>query len=105
MKYAELSSLSDEQLVHKELELEHQLVGARFRLYTNQLEDSSTMKKLRRDVARIRTAERAREKSQGLPKNALRDRFGAGFTAGEASEGATGGSFLKGVVDKVGSED
>lgn len=105
MKYSELSALSDEELVHKELELEHMLVGARFRLYTNQLDDSSALRKLRRDVARVRTAERDRERSQGLPKNALRDRHAGGFAPSQTATADGGGSFLKGVVDKVGADD
>ena len=91
MKYNELQSLSDEELVHKELGLERELITARFQLYTNQLDDSSRLKKIRRDIARLQTAARQRELDQGLNKNSLRDRYrstflAAGADAGESAE-------------------
>jgi large subunit ribosomal protein L29 len=104
MKYAELGALSDEQLVHHELGLERELVTAQFRLATNQLEDTSVLGKIRRDIARARTAARSREREQGLRSNSLRDRHGstfvAGVTGGDQSPGSSPG-FLQGIVDKI----
>ena len=107
MAYADLANLSDEQLVHRELGLERDLVSAKFRLATNQLEDSSQLGKLRKDIARCRTAERSREKEQGLGKNALRAKYSSTFDASAAATSAAqdegaGSGFLKGVVDKIG---
>lgn len=108
MKYSELSTFSDEDLVHRELALEREYTGARFRLYTNQLEDSSKLKKLRRQIAQIRTAARQREAAQGLAKDSLRDRYAGSFKAGSSSDGAQqsgDGGFLQGIVDKFGSNE
>lgn len=108
MKYAELSKFSDEELVHRELALEREYTGTRFRLYTNQLEDSSRLKKIRREIAQLRTAERERERAQGLAKDSLRDRFAASFKVTElagGSDGAAEGGFLQGIVDKFGGNE
>jgi len=106
MLYTDTNGLSDEQLVHKGLQLEREMMGSRFRLHTQQLEDTSSLKKLRRDVARVQTALRARENAQGLRKNALSDQYSTSF---DASVGAAGGeessNLLSGIVDKLqGSE-
>lgn len=98
-------ALSDEQLVHKELELERELIAASFRQKTGQLEDSARLGRIRRDIARLRTAQRAREIAQGLGKDSLRNRFRATFVAGQAASASAGeasGGFLKGIVDKIG---
>ncbi|MCP4803741.1 MAG: 50S ribosomal protein L29 [Proteobacteria bacterium] len=109
MNYADLKELSDEQLVHAELSLERTLVTARFQHATNQLADSSQLKKLRRDIARIRTACRTRESEGGLRKNALRDQHATSFQAAAAdtsgASAAQGGGFLKGIVDKIGGDE
>lgn len=111
MNYAELGELSDQQLIHAELNLEHQLITARFQHATNQLQDSSQLKKIRRDIARIRTASRGRELEQGLRKNALRDAHSNSFDSSAAAaavaagESAASGGFLKGIVDKIGGNE
>jgi ribosomal protein L29 len=104
MTYAEISAFSDEKLVHTELQLERELIAARFRHYTNQLEDSSVLKTLRRDIARLQTAARSRELEQELGKDALRTTHSVTFKPEAGSgdgEGASG--FLKGIVDKISS--
>jgi len=110
MKYSDLSSLSDEALVHRELSLERSLVQASFQRATNQIEDTSILGKLRKDVARCRTAERLRENEQGLPKNALRNQHSTTFdpataSATTAQEEGAGSGFLKGIVDKIGGSE
>ena len=60
MNTQEITALSDEQLDHTELQLERDLIAARFAHRTSQLDDNSVMKKLRRDIARLRTAARGR---------------------------------------------
>ena len=104
MNSTEIIDFSDEKLVHTELQMERELIAARFRHYTSQLEDNSVLKSLRRDIARLQTAVRQREIAQDLPKNSLRNRHASSFQP-EAGDGAglvEGASdFLKGIVDKV----
>ncbi len=107
MQYSEITELSDEKLVHTELALERELIAARIRLATNQLEDTSTLKKLRKDIARLQTAARVRETEQGLTKNTLRNKHRGSFSPdGTAKGGEDGGKgFLKGIVDKISGAD
>ncbi len=107
MQFSEIKDLTDEKLVHTELGLERDLIAGRIRLATNQLEDTSTLKKLRRDIARLQTAARQRELEQGLNRNALKNRYRGSFKAdGTAQDGdEDGGGFLKGIVDKISSND
>jgi large subunit ribosomal protein L29 len=102
MSATELKSMDDKTLVHRELQLERELMDARFRSKTGQLDDTSKLAKLRKGIARARTAQRDREIEQSLAPNALRDAHRSSFTFGEIGgvEGAAGG-FLKGIVDKV----
>jgi large subunit ribosomal protein L29 len=102
MSATELKSMDDKTLVHRELQLERELMDARFRSKTGQLDDTSKLAKLRKGIARARTAQRDREIEQSLAPNALRDAHRSSFTSGEIGgvEGAAGG-FLKGIVDKV----
>ena len=46
MSVAELKELDDKSLVHRELQLERELMEARFRNKTGQLEDTSKLAKL-----------------------------------------------------------
>ncbi len=59
MKYAELKDLTTEELRQKAAELQEDLFKLRLRQATTQLENPSRIRKLRRDIARIRTAQRA----------------------------------------------
>ena len=61
MSVAELKELDDKALVHRELQLERELMDARFRNKTGQLEDTSKLAKLRKGIARARTLQRERE--------------------------------------------
>lgn len=107
---ATMSERSDEGLVHYELGLERQYTTAKFQLATNQLEDSSVLKKLRREIARTRTEQRRREIEQSLPKDSLRAKHTSSYDpSGAADQGgsdeASGGGFLKGIVDKIGGNE
>ena len=110
MKYTELSDLSDEGLVHRELEMERSLVRSSFQQKSGQLQDSSLMGKLRRDIARLRTAQRERERAQGMSVDTLRNRYRGTYVAAgseatvveaEAPAAASAG-FLKGLASKLG---
>jgi len=107
MQYAKLTELSDEQLVHRELQLERDLIETRFRQKTGQLEDASQVGKLRKGIARTRTAQRERERSQSAATNTLRDLHRGSFKPGAVSVegGASAGGFLKGIVDKVKTDE
>ena len=55
MKPSEIREKSQEELVALEAELSRQLWQARFDNHTNQLDDTATIPKLRRDLARVKT--------------------------------------------------
>jgi large subunit ribosomal protein L29 len=55
MKANEFRDLTHEELQKKALSLKQELFTQRFKLSTGQLENTSTIKKLRRDVARAIT--------------------------------------------------
>ena len=102
--FAELSKLDDKALVHTELQFERDFIEASFRHSTGQLDDVSKLGKLRRGIARARTAERSREREQGLTHNALRDRHRSSFKPEVATEQSArlGAGFMKGIADKLG---
>ncbi len=103
MSVADLKELDDKALVHRELQLERELMDARFRNKTGQLEDTSKLAKIRKGIARARTIQREREIEQSLNPNTLRDMHRSTFVPsaiGGGSDGGAGG-FLKGIVDKV----
>ena len=106
MSFAELS---DQDLVVKVYEAERALVAARFKHSTNQLENTSELRNLRRSIARIRTELRTREIAGGLSKDSLLSLHkpaakGAG-AADSADAAEEKGGFLKGIVDKVTGND
>ena len=105
MRAADMSGLTDEALVHRELQLERDLLELRFRLKTNQLENTSSITKIRKDIARIRTVQRQREIDQGLSSKALRAQHRSSFQPGTAAAedgGAASTGFLKGIARKIG---
>jgi large subunit ribosomal protein L29 len=59
MKYAELKDLTAEELRQKEAGLNEELFKLRLRQATAQVENPMRIRQLRRDIARIRTAQRA----------------------------------------------
>jgi large subunit ribosomal protein L29 len=59
MKYTELKDLTAEELRQKAGELSEELFKLRLRQASSQVENPMRIRQLRRDIARIRTAERA----------------------------------------------
>ena len=59
MKYAELTDLTAEELEQKAAGLQEELFKLRLRQATSQVENPMRIRQLRRDIARIRTAQRA----------------------------------------------
>jgi large subunit ribosomal protein L29 len=107
MAAVDIKALSDEALVHHELQLERDLVRKNFAHATNQLEDTASVKKVRRAIARIRTEQRSRELANGLGKDALRNAHRASFKPDAAAAAAApteqaAGGFLAGIADKFG---
>jgi len=102
MKTDELTALGDEQLVHKELELERALLGHTFRHRLGQLENTSVLGKTRRAIARAETLLSARERAANLPKGSLKSKYAGTFvpTVASAPSANAGDDFLKGILDK-----
>ena len=104
MAAVDLKAMSDEALVHHELQLQRDLVRKNFAHATNQLDDTASVRKVRRAIARARTEQRSREVAGGLGKDSLRSQHRSTFkadAAGAASGGDNGG-FLSGIADKFG---
>lgn len=57
---SELSSLADEELARRADEAAQELFNLRFQLVTGQLDNVSRIGQLRREIARVRTIQRAR---------------------------------------------
>jgi ribosomal protein L29 len=106
MKTSEITAMTDEQLVHKGLQIERDLIAAKFSLKTNQLQDTSVVGKYRKDMARLNGAIRSREIEAGLGRNSMQQLHGKTFQAVESgAEGGEGAGFLKGIVDKISSNE
>jgi large subunit ribosomal protein L29 len=65
MKYAELKDLTSDELRQKAAETHEELFKLRLRQASTQLENPMRIRKLRRDLARIHTAERALQLAKG----------------------------------------
>lgn len=61
MEAAEYRTRSDEELQQNLQELREELFGLKFQFAIGQLEDTSVLKKTRKDIARIKTILRERE--------------------------------------------
>ena len=65
MKTKEIRNLSSEQLTSKIDELKNELFNLRFRLATGQLDNPSSIKMVKKDIARTKTILRERELEMG----------------------------------------
>ncbi|HPL63951.1 MAG: 50S ribosomal protein L29 [Syntrophales bacterium] len=61
MKISEIRDLSLEELKKKENDLADELFRLRFRQATGQLESVAAKRKIRRDIARVKTVRKERE--------------------------------------------
>ena len=57
----ELNGLTTDQLLSREKELKEQLFNLRFQLATGQLENTASLKNVRKDIARVTTVLRQQE--------------------------------------------
>jgi large subunit ribosomal protein L29 len=64
MKASEIRELSEEELKSKESELKDQLFKLRFQHALGQLEDAMKMKNIQRDIAKIKTIAREKQKEK-----------------------------------------
>lgn len=96
------NDMDDAALVSELATQEHALVRARFALSMNRLDNTASVRVVRRDIARIKTEIRRREVAQGLSKDSILRSHRAEPVAVGGDEGAAKGGFLKGVVDKLG---
>lgn len=96
--------LDDAALVASLSENQFALVRARFALSMDRLEDTSSIRVLRKGVARMKTEIRRREVASGLGRDELLRRHQVVPVAGGGAGGAeeASGGFLAGVVDKLG---
>lgn len=65
-KFQELKNLSGDELIGRARETESQLFQARMKLRTGQLEDTGTLWRLRKELARVKTlmTQKTAEKAQ-----------------------------------------
>ena len=66
MKLEELREQTDDELRERERDLTRELWQARMDNYTNQLDDTAKIRRLRRDIARVKTllSERAAARAE-----------------------------------------
>jgi large subunit ribosomal protein L29 len=106
MAASELRELTDEALVHRILDSERALVGAQFQNKMGQLENTASLKDVRRSIARMRTVVREREREQALNKDTLIHQHRISYTYnGLAEDGGDQGGFLSGIVDKLSTNE
>lgn len=65
MKTKDIRQMSSEDLNKKAIELKNELFNLRFRLATGQLDNPSSIKNVKRDIARVKTILRQRELGMG----------------------------------------
>lgn len=101
-----VQEMADQELVHFLLSQERELVDRRFKHSLNRLENTASLRDVRRNIARLRTELRARELANGAGPNSLTRQYRGSFSH-EASASATAekGGFLSNVVDKLSSDD
>ena len=57
----ELNGLTNDKLLDREKELKEQLFNLRFQLATGQLENTASLKQVRKDIARVKTVLRQQQ--------------------------------------------
>jgi ribosomal protein L29 len=94
IKFSDLKSLSDEELVHKEFSFERQIIQLRFKSQLDSAESTHGVSILRKNIARCRTAQRDRERGEGLSKDSLRNKFRKTYVYQPEAESSDQGSIL-----------
>jgi len=101
MKFSELASLDDEKLVHQEMGLQDSLMRNLLHHRLGKLVNTSQLRGLRRDIARIQTLLTQREAAASLGKGTLKAKYRATYQPEVSSEpeAAAGTGFLKSLLD------
>jgi large subunit ribosomal protein L29 len=68
MKAADVMQLSDDQLKDEVIKLKKEQFNLRFQKATGQIENTARIRKIRRDVARLKTAQTARAAAKKTEK-------------------------------------
>lgn len=63
MKASEIRELSDSELIEQHDELKEELFNLRFQMATGQLDNPRRLGEVRRDIARVLTVQRERERT------------------------------------------
>jgi ribosomal protein L29 len=107
MKMTDINELTDAQLVHKELQLQRNLVQARIDKQLGASENMSVFTALRKDIARLRTVQRQREIAQSLTTDSLRNTHRKTFEAEMTvtTVPAEEGGFLQSISGKLSKQD
>jgi ribosomal protein L29 len=100
----ELKALSDEALVHAELQLDRELVALNFMKKAGTLRNVMSTRVVRKNIARVRTEQRRREIEQGLAKDSLKAQHRASFVAAAAVK-EEGSSLLANVTEQMEETD
>jgi large subunit ribosomal protein L29 len=100
-----VQSMTNEQLAEGLASSERELVTLRFAHSMNQLENTSRLRVIRKQIARLKTEARTREMAAGLSKGTLERALKGGTPSSVASAGGERGGFLKGIVDKLSSNE
>jgi large subunit ribosomal protein L29 len=101
MSATNFATLDDAALVAELSAKQVTLTRTQFAHAANKLENTSSLGRMRTEIARIKTEIRRREIAAGLPKNSLESTHRVtGVAAASASSAASGG-FLGGLVDKL----
>jgi ribosomal protein L29 len=100
-----IQALSDEELVHKELQLDRDVVDLRFAKQMGTLKQTHRFKLIRREIAQLRTEQVSRENARGLAKNTLRDTYRSSFVAEITSKVTEEGSFASELNEQMEEEE
>ncbi len=103
---AEPKELSDADLASALMGIERELVAARFKLKMNQLENTASLRVIRRRMARLATEAGRRERASGAAKGSLVGRHAkVGSAAASSADAPAKGGFLSGIVDKLAGKE
>jgi ribosomal protein L29 len=98
MTHQELQALSDEALIHLGLSFEQSLTMALIRQRMGKLTVPTTLRDLRRNIARVQMVVGNREKAAGIQKGSLLSKHRSTFTV-SAEPAASGENFLSSLLD------
>jgi large subunit ribosomal protein L29 len=76
MSSDDLRQMDDRGLLLRRQDVMGELTSSKFRHATGSLKDTSTLRQLRHELARVNTLIRQREQAEGLPKGGLQQRVG-----------------------------